>query len=212
MTECKGVQRDMVCVDTYRVLDSCRDKDCFEDVRVFLTVPGAEMLNRAGAVRAKTAKVVWACVDMDSVPFNRGQSLLPGIRFSDEVIARAGDFADLFGQQEVDALLHRGEEALGNSLCQLQLGGRQHRFGFHQFLHLFQPGHVRNHTGLPDDPLVDAVIEWDQHPLPGLQLTGKESGDRVIKQPGFRRGADDDTYGFGISPVHSFRLSPARQA
>ena len=72
MAECKGVQRDMVCVDTYRVLDSCRDKDCFEDVRVFLTVPGAEMLNRAGAVRAKTAKVVWACVDMDSVPFNRG--------------------------------------------------------------------------------------------------------------------------------------------
>ena len=72
MAECKGGQRDMVCVDTCRVLDSCRDKDCFEDVRVFLTVPGAEMLNRAGAVRAKTAKVAWATVDMDSVPFNRG--------------------------------------------------------------------------------------------------------------------------------------------
>ena len=72
MAECKGGQRDMVCVDTCRVLDSCRDKDCFEDVRVFLTCPGAEMLNRAGAVRAKAAKVVWACVDMDSVPFNRG--------------------------------------------------------------------------------------------------------------------------------------------
>ena len=27
-------EKDMVCIDTYRVLDSCRDKDCFENVRV----------------------------------------------------------------------------------------------------------------------------------------------------------------------------------
>ncbi len=72
MAEYKCGQRDMVCVDTYRVLDSCRDKDCFEDVRVFPTTCGAEILNRAGAVRAKTAKVIWSCVEMDSVPFNRG--------------------------------------------------------------------------------------------------------------------------------------------
>ena len=72
MADTKCGQRDMVCVDTYRVLDSCRDKDCFEDVRVFLTAPGADVLSRAGAVRAKSAKVVWACIDIDSVPFNRG--------------------------------------------------------------------------------------------------------------------------------------------
>ncbi|MBR3423939.1 MAG: hypothetical protein IKG80_05555, partial [Clostridia bacterium] len=29
--------RDTVCIDTYRVLDSCRDKDCFEDAQANLT-------------------------------------------------------------------------------------------------------------------------------------------------------------------------------
>ena len=67
-----GRDRDMVCIDTYRVLDSCRDKDCFEDVKVFLTCTGQEIIDRTGVVRAKCAKVVWSKIDIDSVPFNRG--------------------------------------------------------------------------------------------------------------------------------------------
>lgn len=62
----------MVCIDTYRILDSCRDKDCFEDVRVFLTADGQKILERTGAVRARNAEVVWANIDIDTVPFNRG--------------------------------------------------------------------------------------------------------------------------------------------
>lgn len=64
--------RDMICIDTHRVLDSCRDKDCFEDVRVYLTCIGQEIIDRTGIVRAKSAKVVWSCIDIDNVPFNRG--------------------------------------------------------------------------------------------------------------------------------------------
>lgn len=64
--------KDMVCIDTYRVLDSCRDKDCFEDVRVFLTCYGQEIIERTCAVRAKSAKVLWSYIDIDAVPFNRG--------------------------------------------------------------------------------------------------------------------------------------------
>ncbi len=67
-----GGQRDMVCIDTNRVLDSCRDKDCFENVRVYLTGCGQDIVNHSSAVRAKSAKVTWACIDIDSVPFNRG--------------------------------------------------------------------------------------------------------------------------------------------
>ena len=62
----------MICIDTYRVLDSCRDKDCFEDVRVYLTDCGQEIIDRTTAVRAKSAKVVWSYINIDSVPFNRG--------------------------------------------------------------------------------------------------------------------------------------------
>ena len=64
--------RDMVCIDTYRVLDSCRDKDCFEDVRVYITCAGQDIIDRTCVVRAKNANVVWSCIDIDNVPFNRG--------------------------------------------------------------------------------------------------------------------------------------------
>ncbi len=65
-------EREMVCIDTYRILDSCRDKDCFEDVRVYLTRCGQDILDRTSALRAKSAKVVTAYIDIDTVPFNRG--------------------------------------------------------------------------------------------------------------------------------------------
>ena len=67
-----GGAKDMICIDTYRVLDSCRDKDCFEDVRVYLGGCGNEILGRASNIRAKSAHVLWSCIDIDSVPFNRG--------------------------------------------------------------------------------------------------------------------------------------------
>ena len=64
--------RDTVCIDTYRILDSCRDKDCYENVRVFLTGCGEELLQRGAPIRAKSAKIAWAYIDIDPVPFNRG--------------------------------------------------------------------------------------------------------------------------------------------
>lgn len=64
--------KDMVCVDTYRVLDSCRDKDCFEDVRVYLTERGQEILDHTSAVRVKNARVQWSNIDIGAMPFNRG--------------------------------------------------------------------------------------------------------------------------------------------
>lgn len=70
--QCQPSPREMVCIDTYRVLDSCRDKDCFEDVRVYLTCYGQELVDRGAAVRAKCARTVWAYIDIDPVPFNRG--------------------------------------------------------------------------------------------------------------------------------------------
>ncbi len=65
-------ERDMVCIDTYRILDSCRDKDCFENVRVYLTCCGQEIIQRASVVRGKSSRVLWSYIDIDPVPFNRG--------------------------------------------------------------------------------------------------------------------------------------------
>ncbi len=61
-----------VCIDTKRVLDCCRDRDCFEDVRVYLTAFGEEVIANATNVRARCAKLICAYVGVDEVPFNRG--------------------------------------------------------------------------------------------------------------------------------------------
>ena len=61
-----------VCIDTKRVLDSCRDRDCFEDTRVYLTCTGEEILANSSNVRTRSARLLWAFVGVDEVPFNCG--------------------------------------------------------------------------------------------------------------------------------------------
>ena len=64
--------RGTVCIDTQRVLDSCRDRDCFENTRVYLTSCGEEILSSSTNVRAKSANILWAYVGVNEVPFNCG--------------------------------------------------------------------------------------------------------------------------------------------
>ena len=64
--------RGTVCIDTYRVLDCCRDRDCFEDARVYLSCDGEEQIANATSVRTRSAKTLWAFVGVDEVPFNCG--------------------------------------------------------------------------------------------------------------------------------------------
>ena len=64
--------RETVCIDTSRVLDSCRDRDCFENARVYLSDFGNEVLERTSTIRAKSAKIVWTCIDINPIRFNRG--------------------------------------------------------------------------------------------------------------------------------------------
>ena len=67
---CDG--RGTVCIDTKKVYDCCRDRDCFEDTRVYLTACGEEILANAGSIRTKSAKILAAYVGVDAVPFNNG--------------------------------------------------------------------------------------------------------------------------------------------
>ena len=67
-----SIPKESICIDTYRVLDSCKDKDCFEDTVVYLTDFGREIIEHTTAVRAKSACVVFANITVDPVSFNRG--------------------------------------------------------------------------------------------------------------------------------------------
>ncbi len=63
---------EAMCIDTYRVLDSCRDKDCFENTEVILTGYGKETLASSKEVRAKEARILSCIMETDEVPFNSG--------------------------------------------------------------------------------------------------------------------------------------------
>ena len=104
----------MVCIDTKRVLDSCRDRDCFEDTRVYLTRTGEEILANATNVRTRQAKLLWAYVGVDEVPFNCGFYQIT-VRYYIEVefeaclgVGRSTTFKGL-AALEKDVILYGGE-------------------------------------------------------------------------------------------------------
>ena len=68
----KDTPHETVCIETNRILDSCRDRDCFENVKVFLTDFGEEIIEHTGAVRVKSACITQTHISLDPVQFNRG--------------------------------------------------------------------------------------------------------------------------------------------
>lgn len=61
-----------VCIDVNRVYDSCSDKDCLTDLRVYFTDYNQEIIDNAVNVRIKDVDVVTTYVDIEPVPFHRG--------------------------------------------------------------------------------------------------------------------------------------------
>lgn len=64
--------KEAVCISTKKVYDSCRYKDCQQDVRVYLTRYGQEMIERAVSVKPRSAELLWIYIDVEPVPFNKG--------------------------------------------------------------------------------------------------------------------------------------------
>ena len=64
--------RDKVCIHTDKVYDACKEKDCLEDLRVYLTRSGQEVADRAISIKIKTAEILWVYSDVEAVPFNKG--------------------------------------------------------------------------------------------------------------------------------------------
>ncbi len=64
--------RENVCIQTKKIYDSCRDKECIENLRVYLTESGQCLLDRAVSVKARKAEIVWIYSDVEPVAFNRG--------------------------------------------------------------------------------------------------------------------------------------------
>ncbi len=65
-------ERENVSIDTKRILDSCRDKDCYEDVRVYLSDCGQSIIEKTNNLRVKEAKISCCQIGLDPVPFHCG--------------------------------------------------------------------------------------------------------------------------------------------
>lgn len=61
-----------VLIDTYQVFDSCRDRDCFEDTRVYLDECGQNLIERTTQVRTKCAEINCATIAVEPVQLSRG--------------------------------------------------------------------------------------------------------------------------------------------
>ena len=68
----RGGGQSAVCIDTQRVLDSCRDRDCFEDVKVYLSAAGQGLLQQSTNLRTRAAEILCAYIGVEEVPFNCG--------------------------------------------------------------------------------------------------------------------------------------------
>lgn len=64
--------RDVCCIETDRIYDSCRDRDCYENLRVNISDYGKDIISRTGNIRAKDACIAWAYIGVDPIRFNRG--------------------------------------------------------------------------------------------------------------------------------------------
>lgn len=64
--------RESVCVHTRKIFDSCRDKDCVEDLRFYPTVTAQGVLSTSQMIKGGTAELLYIYTDVEPVTFNRG--------------------------------------------------------------------------------------------------------------------------------------------
>ncbi|MDO5154189.1 MAG: hypothetical protein Q4D50_12655 [Eubacteriales bacterium] len=63
--------RQTMSIHTRKITDSCRDKDCIEDLRVYLTGGSQQLLDSAANVRVRCAELLNTYIDVEPVAFDR---------------------------------------------------------------------------------------------------------------------------------------------
>ena len=58
-------------IHTKKITDSCRDKDCIEDLRVYLTTASQNQLDCAAGAKVRCADLLYAYIDVEPVAFDR---------------------------------------------------------------------------------------------------------------------------------------------
>ena len=63
--------QEALSIHTQKITDSCRDKDCIEDLRVYLTTGSQIQLDSAAGAKVRCADLLYAYIDVEPVAFDR---------------------------------------------------------------------------------------------------------------------------------------------
>ena len=63
--------RQAFSIHTRKITDSCRDKDCIEDLRVYLTRGSQTQLDTAAGAKVRCADLLYTYIDVEPVAFDR---------------------------------------------------------------------------------------------------------------------------------------------
>ena len=80
--------RRALAIHTQKITDSCRDKDCIEDLRVYLTRESQTVLDAAAAAKVRSAELIYTTIDVSPVAFHRNHYAID-LTFYYKVIADA---------------------------------------------------------------------------------------------------------------------------
>jgi hypothetical protein len=65
--------REALSIHTRKITDSCRDKDCIEDLRVYLTKGSQALLDSAAGAKVRCAELLYTYIDVEPVAFDRNR-------------------------------------------------------------------------------------------------------------------------------------------
>ena len=64
--------KEAVCIQTKQIYDSCKSKECLEDLRVYLTGAGQRIVDNAVSEKSRHADIRWIFKDDETVAFKKG--------------------------------------------------------------------------------------------------------------------------------------------
>ena len=68
---CADDLQQALSVHTQKITDSCRDKDCIEDLRVYLTESSQAILDKCTGAKVRCADLLYTYIDVEPVAFDR---------------------------------------------------------------------------------------------------------------------------------------------
>ena len=58
--------QEALSIHTRKITDSCRDKDCIEDLRVYLTTGSQTILDTAASAKVRCADLLYTYIDVET--------------------------------------------------------------------------------------------------------------------------------------------------